>query len=139
MHVEKSVRIAAPADEIWRVLADVERWPEWTASMQRVERLDDGEFTVGSRARVRQPKLRPAIFEVTESTPGESFVWRARVSGTEMLAGHYLRPDGDATLTRLTFDHTGALAGVIDLFYGKLIREYVGMETAGLRRHCEAA
>jgi len=137
MHVEKSVRIAAPAERVWQALIDVERWPDWTASMRRITRLDRGEFTVGSRARVLQPKLRPAIFEVTEATPGESFVWRTRQVGTEMLAGHYLTRDGDATEVRLTIDHTGALAGVIDLFYGTLIDRYVGMETAGLRRYCE--
>ena len=42
MDYETSVEIGAASEEVWRVLTDVERWPEWTASMTRVERLDEG-------------------------------------------------------------------------------------------------
>jgi len=34
--------------------------------MTSVERLDDGPITLGSRARVKQPGQRPAVWTVTE-------------------------------------------------------------------------
>src|SRR6266516_666434 len=52
MHIERSVDINAPPERVWAVMADVERWPEWTESMKSVERLDSGEFGVGSKAKL---------------------------------------------------------------------------------------
>jgi hypothetical protein len=43
-----SVDIHAPSDKIWSELIDVERWPEWTRSMTKVERLEAGPFSPGS-------------------------------------------------------------------------------------------
>ena len=34
MRFERSVEIAVPAEQAYAVYADVERWPEWTASVE---------------------------------------------------------------------------------------------------------
>ena len=57
MQFETTVQIDASPQSVWEVMTDVERWPEWTTSVQRVERLDDGPLRVGSRARLKQPKF----------------------------------------------------------------------------------
>jgi len=54
------IEIAASPERIWRVMADMERWPVWTPSVVRVKRLTPGLFGVGSRARFHQPTLPPA-------------------------------------------------------------------------------
>ena len=39
MRFERSVEIAVPAEQAYAVYADVERWPEWTDSVESVERV----------------------------------------------------------------------------------------------------
>ena len=39
---EATIDVAAPAQFLFEVYTDVERWPEWTASVTSVERLDQG-------------------------------------------------------------------------------------------------
>jgi uncharacterized protein YndB with AHSA1/START domain len=134
------VDVDAAPDEVWATLVDVEAWPKWTASMTSVERLEQGEFGVGSRARVTQPKLKAAVYTVTELAPGESFIWETKALGVTTSAGHRVRPRGDglATIT-LRVTQTGALAPLVGLVAATMIRRYVTMEAEGLKRRCEAA
>lgn len=139
MRYEIAVGIDAAPEKVWAVLADVERWPEWTPSMRMVKRLKDGPFAAGSTVRVRQPRLPQAVYTVTEYEPGQAFTWATRFPGITITAGHYVlsREDGHATV-RLTVDQTGLLAPLVGLFAARLTRRYVTQEADGLKRRCES-
>lgn len=63
---EASISIAAPRESVWRVLSAVAAWPEWLPTVTSVQALDGDPLKLGSRYTVRQPKLRPATWVVTE-------------------------------------------------------------------------
>jgi carbon monoxide dehydrogenase subunit G len=48
MDYQVSVDIAAPPDVVWSVMADVERWHEWTPSVRGIRLLDGGPCASGA-------------------------------------------------------------------------------------------
>ena len=138
MEFTTSVDIDAPPERVWAVLADVRRWPEWTASMSRVELLEGGPLAVGSTVRVKQPRLRAEVWRVTEFEPGRSFVWVARGGGVTTEAAHRVEPASGGTRVTLGLRQRGPLAPLVRLVGGALVRRYMGLEAAGLKRESEA-
>ncbi len=131
MHTEVTTTIAAPAERVWGILSDVERWSSWTASVTSVEL--DGPLVVGAKAKVRQPKLPATTWTVTEVVPGRSFTWRATSPGSQATGEHVVTPGGDDRCeVRLVLDQEGPLGSLFGLLYRGLTRRYVQMEADGL-------
>ena len=138
MNLQISTDIRAESKSVWATLVDVERWPEWTRSVDRVERLDDGEFGIGSRARIRQPRIPVAIWKVTEFESGRSFTWVSEAFGIRSVGTHLVEPRGERTVSLiLTIVQTGWLARLVRSRAEKTAREYLAMEAQGLKRRCE--
>lgn len=131
------ITIAAPPAQVWQVLADVERWPEWTPSIQEVERLDQKPFGLGSSVRIEQPRLRPAIWTVTEYKPGEAFTWVSLNPGVVTTGLHSIEAVAEGSRVKLSIQFSGLLAPVVGLLSGGLIRKYLGLEAKGLKARCE--
>ena len=70
------IEIGAAPDVVWATMRDVERWPEWTPTVTSVRLRTPGPLSVGSRASIRQPKLPPALWCVTElDDSNRTFTW----------------------------------------------------------------
>ena len=138
MGVEVSVEIDRPANLVWSVLSDVERWPEWTASMISVQHLDSAPFGIGSRVRIRQPKLKTMVWRISEYQQGRFFTWEARSPGIFVAARHAVQASGRGCVVTLSVDQKGFMAPLIKLLWGGLTRRYVEMEARSLKKRCES-
>jgi uncharacterized membrane protein len=138
MRFEATAEIVAAAHEVFDTWVDVAHWPEWTASVSSVERLDDGPLQVGSKARVRQPRLPTAVWEVTELVPAESFTWVAHGPGVISVGVHRVEPlpEGRCRVTAV-LEQGGLLGSVVGLLTKGLTETYLKTEVLGLKAHCE--
>lgn len=140
--VEVGVEVRGPLEEVWGVMLDLERWPEWTPSVRRVERLDDGRLASGSRVRVEQPRLPRAIWRVVsleDVSPGyRSFEWEAGVPGFRSIGIHEVidRP-GRGSEVRLSLRTSGVIARLLRPFVIGITERYVRMEAHGLKARIE--
>jgi len=138
MRFVHTLAIGAPQERAWAVLADLERWPEWTASMRSVRALGDGPPGVGARYRVEQPRLRPAEFTITHWDPPRGFTWEARSAGVRALAVHTLVPAPGGCEVTLEVDFRGPLGVVLGALLAGLTRDYLVLEAEGLRHRAVA-
>ena len=133
-----AVDISAPPDRVWQVMSDVERWAEWTQSVQSVKRLDDGPFRIGSRARVKQPKFLPAVWVVTELDAPRSFTWVTRSPGMFASGKHRVEPTARGSRATLSVAYGGLLGGIVARLLAGITDRYLMYEAAGLKERSEA-
>ena len=134
----RTIDIHASPARVWAIMSDVERWHEWTASVTRIERLDGDPIRVGSRIRVKQPKLATAVFEVTAWQPDRGFDWVTRNAAVTASARHTIEPIGHGSRVTLSVTFSGPLAALVVWLYGGLTQRYVDMEAEGLERRAQA-
>jgi uncharacterized membrane protein len=139
MHFEHSVSVAAPPQQVFDRYVDVARWPEWLETMTSVERLDDGPLRVGSRTRIKQPKLPVAVWEVTAVEPGHSWTWVARGPGIVTTASHVVTPAGDGSRVTASLDQQGPLGAVLGRLTKGMTERYLRIEGDSLKAQVERA
>jgi len=133
-----SVDIRAPAERVWAVMRDIERWPEWTPTVKKVRRIGDSPIAVGSRAVIWQPKLLPAKWEVTELSEEERrFTWITRGPGMRLTARHWVEAMQEGSRATLSIQFSGPLGGFFAWLTRNLNERYLALEAAGLKERSE--
>jgi hypothetical protein len=103
-----------------------------------VEVLNQPELKLGSRYKVYQPKLQPAVWIVTTFVPPSSFVWEASMPGMHMVAEHMLKSvNANQTELTLTFTFTGWLGKIMGNLYRSTIESYIATEAQSLKKRVE--
>lgn len=138
MQYEHTIEIAAAPEAVWRVIAEIERWPDWTPTMTSVEALDALPLRPGLRARVKQPGLRASVLTVTAVEEGRHFQWVAKQPGLAFSADHAVTPTPVGSRVRLSVEFSGLFAPLVAAVYGRKIRSYVDTEAASLKARVEA-
>jgi len=136
---ETSIEIAAAPERVWSVMTDVERWPEWSDSISSLQKLTRGEFSVGSKVRIRQPKLPASVWAVTIVEPGRYFAWENHGPVMSSVAGHRITPDAGGCVVTLSVDQRGPVAPLLAFLMRDVANHYLRQEATGLKRRCEKA
>jgi len=135
---DASVSIAATRESVWRVLAAVARWPEWTPTVISVEPLDGQSLTLGGTYKIVQPRLRPATWVVTKIEPPRRFAWESRSPGLLVVADHIIEeplPGRSNVVLRVSF--SGLLGAPIGWLVRSITERYLAQEAAALKRRVE--
>ncbi len=138
-----AVDIAAPPSVVWSVLADVGGWPKWTTSVTSVVPEGAVGLAVGNRMRIVQPKLRPAVWTVTDCRPPHGqlpgwFTWVAASPGVKTTARHVVTPTEGGCRVDLRITQSGLLHWLLGRLSGGRTSAYMATEAAGLKARSEA-
>jgi hypothetical protein len=90
---EQSIETTVAADAIWRVWADVPRWPRWNGDIERIELI--GAFAEGSTVAMTPRGQEPVRLHLVNVVEGERFVDEADVDGTIVRTTHRIDRLGD--------------------------------------------
>lgn len=137
MKIEHEIEIVAPVARVWQLTTDVEAWPSFTPTMRKVERLDEGELAVGSRARIDQPGQPPRVWTVTELEPERRFAWTTRALGVSMVATHDLVPTERGTRNIVAVHLPGILGGLLGILLRRPLLKAITTENLGFKEAAE--
>lgn len=138
MITSQTVAIDAPADLVWSVFADVERWPEWTASVNRLAGLDGPDLALGRRFEIEQPRMPTLLWEVTELVPASSWTWVQRSPGAVTVARHrVVRTAEGTTVVDQELDQRGPVGTAVAVLVRRMTKRYLAMEALGLKARSE--
>jgi carbon monoxide dehydrogenase subunit G len=139
MRFEQSVEIDARQQRVWDVLTDLESWPRRIETVELVELLTPAPMGVGSRVRLKQPRLGEGTWEVTVWEPPAFFEFHQTTGGITTVAGHRVEVLGEArSRLSLTLDMRGLLVPIFGRIYRDLTNRYLTTEAQSLKRAAEA-
>ena len=140
MRFEQSIEIDAQQQRVWDVLSDLEAWPKRIETVDIVELLTPPPVAIGSRVRLKQPKLPEGTWDITVWDAPSYFEFRQKSRGIISVAGHRVDAleEGRSRLS-LSLDMRGLLIPVIALSYKGLTNRYMTIEAQGIKRAAESA
>jgi hypothetical protein len=138
MQLRAEVEIDAPCDEVWQVLTDFKRYPEWNPFIATVAgplrpgaKLEVTLLLAGGRERTQRPTL--VVFE-----PPLELRWHSRLLFGMLLAWeHFFKLSAsDAGRTRLAQgrNYRGMLVKYLGPEFTAMARGFAGMNQALKRR-----
>ncbi|OBH82011.1 polyketide cyclase [Mycobacterium scrofulaceum] len=138
MFTEDSIEIDAPPQRVWEVFSDVQRWPEWTASVTSLVGRDGPALEVGRRFAIKQPGMAKLVWKVTEIEPGSSWTWVQRSPGALVSARHdVIALPGGRTLVRQQLDQRGVFGALVGRLMANKTKRFLKLEAQGLKARSE--
>ena len=139
MRFEESIDIHAEQQRVWDVLSDLEAWPNHVESVDIVELLTPPPVALGSRFRLKQPKLPEGTWVITAWEPPTFFAFRQSSGGVTSVAGHRVEAlDEGRSRLILSLNMRGVMVPVIALFLRALTHSYMTAEAQSIKGAAES-
>jgi uncharacterized protein YndB with AHSA1/START domain len=107
-----SIETSAAPEAIWRLWADVPRWPEWNADLARAEL--EGEFRAGSTIRMASNDGDSVELRIAAAVEQELFVDEADLGSVTVRTTHRVEPlDADRRRIVYRMEITGPEADTV--------------------------
>ncbi len=135
MQFEEQVFIAASAEEVFRLYADVSSWSTWDTEVKASS--IDGVFASGVNGQLQPTKGPKAKITITEVFSNYSFTVESKLPLCIMLFEHELskRSGGTNALHRISFE--GLLSPLFGWLIGSQIRKGLPGTLQGLKQVAE--
>lgn len=134
----QEITINATPENVWQILSDIANWTSWTPTVTKVDLLDPAPIKVGSRVYLEQPKLRPAVWQVTEWRPNQNFTWVSQSPGIRAVAEHVISREGAGARLKLVVRYEGLMGWLVGAMFGDMTKQYILTEAESLKRRVEA-
>jgi Polyketide cyclase / dehydrase and lipid transport len=103
---EQGIETTAAPEAVWQLWADVPRWPEWNADLERAEL--SGPFAAGSTVTMTPHGQEPIELRIAEAVEGEAFVDEAHLGDVVVRTTHRIeRLDGGRVRVAYRMEITG--------------------------------
>lgn len=134
---EVALETSASPAAVWRVWADVDRWPEWNPDM-KASRLD-GPMRLGTTGNIDTRSGGKHDVVVTHYEEGHSFELESTaLPGTKMAIRATITPRGSGSLISQGFEPRGLLAPIVGPMMGGAISKTFGSVLNALKQKVES-
>ncbi len=146
MRFEDEFTVDKTPDEVFCLLADAERIPEWMVEFERVEQISNGESEpgVGTEYRCRPSTLHAETGRSSGPSTSRASGWRTRETRTAPSSGQGATTSypsgGDDTTVRMVIEpRFGWPMKLVSPLLGLLLRKHARRDATALRRWLSSA
>jgi hypothetical protein len=141
LEIRTRIDIEAPIGRVWEILVDFARYPQWSATMDRVDGVAAAGVTVHVWAAVDTIAARDFDVLITELAPLERMVWEG--GDPEQFWGRHYFEFSELGPGRTRFDHSETFSGpmaqeLYEQVAENLTADFVAFDQA-LKRRAEGA
>jgi Polyketide cyclase / dehydrase and lipid transport len=134
---EHNIETSASPEEVWRLWADVGRWAEWNADIERIELV--GPFAAGSTIRMTPIGQEAVELRLAEAVEPELFVDEADLGEIVVRTTHRVEPlNGERARITYRMEITGPAADTLGPQIGPEISGDFPQTLAALVERAEA-
>jgi len=123
-HIERSIDIEASPDDVFKVLTDLDRLPDWSTITVSTHDAPSGDLKAGDTFRQTLRVLGRTIdcdWRVTEADPPNRIAYEATAAGgAHLRMAQQVRGDGDRSRVELDLDYElpgGFVGELVDRAY----------------------